>query len=391
MAVPFYELRVGSEATWRRRVEASDLDSFAHLSGDHNPLHIDAEYARRQGFRGRVAHGMLISAYLSRVLGTELPGPGVFWLSQQTRFLLPVYPGDEIQIVVRVAHKSDALRTLVLETVVKNERDETVLHGEAKVMVLEQPSNRTWRDTVALVTGSSRGIGAAIAFALGRQGAKVAVHYHQRRDAAEDVVAAIRAAGGEADCWAADLLTAVGPRNLAQAISARWGPIHVLVNNASPPIHRRPAAEVEVADLEYFWRAYVESPWRLVKEVLPGMRSAFGGRIVQILTSALTGSPPADLAAYLSAKSALWSLSKALAVDLAPHGITVNAVSPSAVLTDQWADLPESHRRAMAQRTPMKVLASESDVANSVVYLASPESRYVTGQNILLAGGEQMS
>jgi 3-oxoacyl-[acyl-carrier protein] reductase len=257
-------------------------------------------------------------------------------------------------------------------------------------MVLEQSSGRSWEETVVLVTGSSRGIGAAIALAFGRKRARVAVHYHSRRDSAEEVVAGVHAAGGQARTFAADLLQSEGPPALVAAVREHWGDIHVLVNNASPPIRRTSPSQLAVADLDFFWNAYVRSTWLLTQQVLPGMKSSGFGRIVQILSSAVAGTPPADLAGYVAAKSGLWGLSKALAVDLAPHGITVNAVSPSAVMTDQWDDVPDSHRRAMALRSPMRTLASPTDVANAVTYFASPEARYLTGQNVLLTGGEVM-
>ncbi len=135
-AKPFAELKQGDTVRWRHEVTADEVDSFARLSGDVNPLHLDDAFGRQHGFRGRVVHGALMSAFISRVLGTELPGPGCLWLSQTMRFARPVYIADPIEVVVRVVHKSESLRTLVLETTVENLRGETVLEGEAKVAVL---------------------------------------------------------------------------------------------------------------------------------------------------------------------------------------------------------------------------------------------------------------
>jgi acyl dehydratase len=132
----FEELRQGEIVRWRHAVTAEEVESFAQLSGDRNPLHLDDAFSRQHGFRGRVVHGGLVSAFISRILGTELPGPGCLWLSQNMRFTRPVYVADPIEVIVRVIHKSEALRTLVLETTVQNLRGETVLVGEAKVSVL---------------------------------------------------------------------------------------------------------------------------------------------------------------------------------------------------------------------------------------------------------------
>jgi len=134
----FAELKQGDTVRWRHEVTVEEVDAFARLSGDVNPLHLDGAFAEQRGFHGRVVHGALVTAYISRMLGTELPGPGCLWLSQTTRFAQPVYIGEPIEVVVRVTHKSESLRMLVLETTVQNPRGETVLSGEAKVTVLPQ-------------------------------------------------------------------------------------------------------------------------------------------------------------------------------------------------------------------------------------------------------------
>lgn len=134
----FAEVNQGDTVRWRHEVTAEEVDAFAQLSGDVNPLHLDDAFGRRYGFRGRVVQGALVSAFISRVLGTELPGPGCLWLTQSVRFTRPVYIADPIEVVVRVVHKSESLRTLVLETTVENLRGETVLVGEVKVSVPPQ-------------------------------------------------------------------------------------------------------------------------------------------------------------------------------------------------------------------------------------------------------------
>jgi 3-oxoacyl-[acyl-carrier protein] reductase len=386
----FDELGEGVRASWLHEVTAEEVDSFARLSGDVNPLHMDDRFARRQGFAGRVVHGMLVNAFISRMLGVELPGPGVLWLSQSTRFLLPVHIGDRIEVAVEVVHRSTATRSLVLETVVRKAGGETALTGEAKVMMLGQVPAIPWPEAVAVVTGASRGIGAAIALALGGQGAGVVVNFCTRREQAEEVVAAIHAVGGRALAVQGDVGTEQGAEAVASAAIDRFGAVHILVNNASPRIQGKPFLETSWRDMDLYWSTYVRSAFLLSQRLAPGMKGRGHGRIVNILSSAMFGTPPPAMSAYVAAKSALWGLSRAMAVELAPHGITVNAISPSAVATEQWRDAPESRLRAMAMRNPMRGMASPDDVANAVVYLAGDQGRFVTGQNLMLAGGEVM-
>jgi 3-oxoacyl-[acyl-carrier protein] reductase len=386
---PFGQLVEGTSVSWSHTVTEADVDAFAALSGDDNPLHLDERFARQNGFRTRVAHGMLVGAFISRVLGTLLPGPGVLWLSQTMRFRRPVYVGEEIEVSGRITHRSEALRTLVLDVSVRT-ADEVVLTGEAKVMMLQTVQEVAWEEMTAVVTGSGRGIGAAVARALGAKGVGVVVNYRQDATSAEGVAAAIRESGGRAEVVQADVATVDGARSLAAAALDAFGRIDVLVNSATPSIDRKPLLELEWVEVERYWQTYVQSGFTLMQACVPGMRERGFGRIVHLLTTAMWGVPPAGTAGYVAAKSGLWGLAKAAAAELAPHGITVNAVSPSAVMTDQWEHTPENRRRGLALRIPAQRLASPEEVAETIVYLAGPGAGYVTGANFPVAGGEVM-
>ena len=389
-ARPFAQLEEGESVSWRHTVAAEEVEAFVSLSGDDNPLHLDDVFARQNGFRGRVVHGMLLGAFLSRVLGTLLPGPGVLWLAQTMRFQRPVYVGEAITIDVRITHKSEDLRTLVLETTVHTGEGEVALTGEAKAMMLQTVQTVPWNEMVAVVTGSGRGIGAAVARALGAKGARVVVNYRDRAESAEAVVGEIASAGSEAVSIRADVSTPEGAAELAAAALKRFGRVDVLVNNATPPIERKPLLELEWEEVDRYWQTYVQSAFTLARELVPGMRERGFGRIVHVLTTAMWAAPPPDVAGYVAAKSGLWGLAKVMAVELAPLGITVNAVSPSAVMTEQWDDVSDSRRRALTLRIPARRLPSAEEVAETVVYLASNEAAYVTGTNFPIAGGEVM-
>ena len=387
---PFATLGEGETVTWRHTIQPEEIDAFTALSGDDNPLHVDDAFARRHGFRGRVAHGMLVGAFLSRVLGTLLPGPGVLWLSQSFRFQRAFHAGETIDVTVRIAHKSESLRTLVLETTVRTESGAIGLTGEAKVMMLQTVQVVPWEEMVVVVTGAGRGIGAAVARAFGAKGASVVVNYRERAQAAEQVVASIAADGAQAVAVAADVATPEGASALAAAALDRFGRVDVLVNNATPSIDRKPLLELEWDEIDTYWQTYVQSVFSLARSFIPGMRERGFGRIVNVLTTAMWGAPPPGTGGYVAAKSGLWGLAKVMAVELAPLGITVNAVSPSAVMTEQWDSTSDSRRRALGLRIPAQRLPSPEEVAATVVYLAGPEAAYVTGANFPVAGGEVM-
>jgi 3-oxoacyl-[acyl-carrier protein] reductase len=295
-----------------------------------------------------------------------------------------------VEVAVRITHKSPALRTLVLETAISNDREETLMTGEAKVMMVGEGTAVPWTDLVAVVTGGSRGIGAAVARGLGERGARVVVNYHQSQEAAEEVVESIIAAGGQATAVKADVSSAGDATRLGEAALEAYGRVDAVINNATPPIDRKPFEELSWAEADAYWRAYVQSPFLLAKQVLPGMKERGFGRFVHLLTTAMWGTPPPNLTGYVAAKSGLWGLAKSMAVELAPFGITVNAVSPSAVMTDQWTDQPESRRRALALKIPSQRLASPQEVAAAVMFLIGADGAYINGANLPVAGGEVM-
>ncbi|WP_341466998.1 MaoC family dehydratase [Desulfofundulus salinus] len=134
----FEQIQVGDRASFSKTVTESDITLFAGITGDLNPLHVDAEFARQTVFGGRIAHGMLTGGLISAVLGTRLPGPGTIYLSQSLQFLRPVYPGDTITAEVEVIEKVPRKNRLRLRTTCHNQKGEQVLDGEAVVMLKEE-------------------------------------------------------------------------------------------------------------------------------------------------------------------------------------------------------------------------------------------------------------
>jgi 3-oxoacyl-[acyl-carrier protein] reductase len=397
--VPFADIRaieVGAEATCRLTVSVADVEAFARLSHDTNPLHIDSTVARGYGFSRPVAHGMLALSAISRLIGTELPGPGSLWVSQELQFIGPVLVGDRLKASVRVEQVSKSAGIVALRTEVSNEESgAAVLTGKAKVKILERRQESATetsavRDRVAVVTGGSRGLGEAIALGLGRAGLKVVVHFHERREASDAVVEAITRAGGEATPCQADLRDPGQYQRFFDEARAAFGRIDVLVNNATPLIERRPAQEWCWEDFLPYLHVYVGSTFTLSKLAIPDMKARNYGRIINVLGASACGVPPPRLAPYITAKSALAGLSRALAVELGPFGITVNTVAPSMLVTDQSAGVGDRARLLAASQNPMRRLAEVGDVAGVVAFLASDAACYITGATIPVSGGEVM-
>jgi 3-oxoacyl-[acyl-carrier protein] reductase len=390
----FASIVPGAEIRLRRQFTAEAIDAFARISGDDNPLHVDEAFAARTRFGKRVAHGMLSAAYVSSIIGTQLPGAGALWFQQEFEFLVPVLVGDEIEFVVKVEHKSAATRTLVIGIVATNQNGTVVLKGQGRVMVLEDSSARAAESAgphVALVTGASRGIGAAIAVALGALGHRVIVNFHRNDAKARDVASAIHAAGGQAMTFAADVTDAAAVSRMVADAESRFGaPVDVLVNNASGPTQQKPLLDMEWADLTAHLDTQVKGAFNCIKCVAPGMAARGAGHIINIGSTHAWGVPPASLAGYVAAKSALAALTRSAAVELGPKGIRVNMVSPGMTETDLIADVPERMRKVLAMQTPLRRLALPDDVAGVVAALVSPAGAFIHGADIPVSGGAAM-
>ncbi len=126
---------IGEEATLTKTFSIDDIEDFARISDDHNPIHLDEEYAANSFFKSRLVHGILVSGLISAVLGTQLPGPGAIYLSQNLRFCAPVFPGDTITAKVKVSEWDEVKGRVTLATEATNQQNTTVITGEAKLVM----------------------------------------------------------------------------------------------------------------------------------------------------------------------------------------------------------------------------------------------------------------
>ncbi|MGE8495923.1 MAG: 3-oxoacyl-ACP reductase family protein [Pseudomonas sp.] len=248
---------------------------------------------------------------------------------------------------------------------------------------MSQISSRTLTDSVALIQGGSRGIGAAIAQRLAREGAAVAITYVSSPDKAADVVRAIEAAGGRALAIQADSADADAVRNAVSRTVAHFGRLDILVNNAGV-LAIAPLEEFSLEDFDRTVAVNVRSVFVAIQEAARHMTS--GGRIITIGSTNADRVPFAGGGVYAMSKSAIVGLTKGLARDLGPRGITVNNVQPGPVDTDmnpENSDFADSLKGLMA----IDRYGRAEEIAAFVAYLAGPEAGYITGANLTIDGG----
>jgi 3-oxoacyl-[acyl-carrier protein] reductase len=243
------------------------------------------------------------------------------------------------------------------------------------------------RETVALITGGNTGIGRAVALAYAQEGADVAIGYVEREDEARALVEEVERRGRRALAVRADVTVEAEVQGLVRGVVERLGRIDVLVNNAGI---QRPQAitEMTVADWDRMIGVHMRGAFLCCREVAAHMIPRKTGRII-VLTSQLAYIGRPRYTAYSAAKGGLLTFTRALAQELAPHGILVNSVSPGLIDTG-FDPLPEDVKRAHAASLPLKRLGTPDDLVGAFVFLASDESRYFCGQTLHPNGGEIM-
>jgi 3-oxoacyl-[acyl-carrier protein] reductase len=243
---------------------------------------------------------------------------------------------------------------------------------------------------VALVTGASRGLGAAIAGKLADCGARTAVNYLDSPEKAQHVVEQICQSGGIAEGFKADVRDEQEITSLVGQVQRRFGPVDILVINATGP---QPFLAIE----ELTWQScldqlefFVKSPVLLVKAVVGSMKERRSGRIINI-GSEIFERGVARFSNYVSAKGAQLGLTRSWAMELAPWQITVNLVAPGWIPTERHAGDPQEAKDAYAAAVPLGHMGVADDVANAVSFLASDEAGFITGQKLSVNGGNSLA
>ena len=242
---------------------------------------------------------------------------------------------------------------------------------------------------VAIVTGSSRGIGKAIAERFAAEGAKLTVNWAGRERDAKAVVDGINSRGGEALSIGADVSSSADVKKLVRATVDRFGRIDILVNNAGVMVGK-PVLETTEEDWDRTIDVNLKGAYLCSKEVAPIMLGQEAGKIIMMSSNSGLYHPSAmKFTEYVVSKAGMNGLTKALALALGPH-ITVNAICPGWIKTDMIADTdPEVEQRILAE-TALRRWGTTDDVAGAAVFLASSEADFITGELLIVAGGRGM-
>ena len=239
---------------------------------------------------------------------------------------------------------------------------------------------------VALVTGSSKGLGKAMAFALGAAGAKVAFNYANDQAWAERTFTEYRAQGHAGGLYRASVIDEGEVNRMVADIGRDLGGVDILVVNATPAQPLKPIEQYDWAFYQQMLDFFVKSPYLLTRAVLPHMKARKSGRIINI-TSEVFNRGVAPFSAYVAAKGAQVGWSRSMANELAPFGITVNMIAPGWIPVERHANDPEHEKEAYRRLIPMARWGIPEDCGGAAVFLASDAASFITGQDLHVNGG----
>jgi len=385
------ELRAGLEAEFEREITEDDVAAFARLSGDCNPLHVDPAYARETRYEGRIVHGAFQVGLASALLGMHLPGRSVLLGSVNARFMAPLYypcrvrvhgeirawnlenRAGQLNVVVQDTRSMVPTAEITMAFTLHEKRDAEEPSPPAAVPTIEAPGQR-----VILVTGASGGLGAAITADLARD--HTVVGTIRARELPEPLnthpnVVPLRLDFERAG-WQDALRDALAGRPLYGVVHAAW-----------PGAPRGGLLQVhdEILRSQVFFATTVTVG---LARALYALVGPDGGRLVALGSLAGRTKPALPLGAYSLAKATLEHTVALLAPELARKRVAINAVCPSYVPVGINREGDDRARKREAAHVPMGRLCTPNDVASIVRYLLLPQSAFLSGQSIVLSGGQ---
>jgi 3-oxoacyl-[acyl-carrier protein] reductase len=387
------DLYVGQKESISQTVSFQMIHDYAKMSGDDNPLHVDQKFAQENLSTDVVAHGMITSALISRIIGTRLPGPGSLWISQEIEFSGAVHPGDVITGTIEIQKVYEKDQVVEASTVVLNQKGETVLRGKGRIRIpskkvqLEEPKLAQEADYQAVVLGASSSVGLAIIEKLSLSGIPVTATYSTRPDMLQEkaneahvkarTIDLVRYTAGD-NSTLRDLMGALEKNPTSPVIVIQCSSISPAENSV---INLSKSGLQKRLETELFGLANV------VEQLMPEMKRINFGRIVHISSTAGKGPNSLGWSEYVIGKSATEAYIRAIAFETGSFGVTANIIQPGLMDSGMGAGLPPRKKLSISNQTPINRLITPRDIANTTSFLVSNDSAGITGQTLVVDGG----
>jgi 3-oxoacyl-[acyl-carrier protein] reductase len=389
----YLKINLGDTASITHTITNSDIQKFVELSGDDNRLHVDEEFANKTSFKKPIAHGMIGASFISTIIGTKIPGDGALWYSQNLEFLLPIRAGDKLKIIATVIKKIDRQNSIELQTDILNQYKQKVTTGVAKVKIIEdvsQEDSSINNEKTVLIVGATGGIGSQTARTLAKEGYSLILHYYSNKTQAKILKKELEVlTDKKIIIIKANILKDSDISDMVSEINRYFRNISAFVNASTLHFGNIKLENMEWSDISSQIDINIKSNFNIVQNIMPLMQENKYGKIVFMTTQA-TEQYNSEWLHYITSKSALNGFAKALAAELAPKGIRVNLVSAGMTNTNLISDIPEKVKLITAARTPLRRLAEPQDIADTISYLVSEKSDFLTGETIRVNGGQVM-
>jgi len=254
---------------------------------------------------------------------------------------------------------------------------------------MEQERLKPLSGKVILITGASRGIGAAAAKRVAQWGASVVINYHKNGERALEVLREVEKEGARGMLFQADVTQKEQVEEMGRAVREKFSGVDVLVNNAYFPFEVNPLHQISWEGLEKATHHELAAFYNCTRAFIPAMTERKKGKII-VVSSRLAQQPLPRMGAYAAAKAALEAMANTMAIELGPVGITVNVVTPALTLTDASDIMPEEFKERVRKSRPLQKHLYPEDVAGAIAFLASDEADMLTGSHILITGGSHL-
>jgi 3-oxoacyl-[acyl-carrier protein] reductase len=394
------DISVGDSQYFFHTVRKAEIDAFALLSGDDNPLHIDREFSQRQGNKDVVGHGMLTMALVSRLIGTRLPGRGSTWTNQQFEFLSAVYPDDTLKISGTVLKVFQNRAIVEMEFLVENQNKKKILQGVGNVKVPEGDPFSAEKEklefnaespTSAIVIGASGSLGLDIFEKLAKRGISTIGTFRSSPNELENHVEKFSQNGLKCSTIKFDSALPESLGDLTEQIRNLTHPPTILVNCSSLPPSGVKVTDLYYESLEAQFKSEIFGLLEIFKLLQAGMIKNQFGRVISIGSTATIGRAEIGWSAYLMAKSASAQLIKSIAAENGAYGITANTITPGLSRQGMGAYFPKQATLVAQAETPSHRLVNHEDVADLVEFLALGSSQSINGHEFVIDAGRTMS
>jgi 3-oxoacyl-[acyl-carrier protein] reductase len=381
--------QVGDLRTIDHKFTAKDIYAFAALTGDTNPIHVDANFAKSTATGGQVVHGIFAASFISTLIGVHIPGAGALWHSFEVNWRRPIRIGEEIRFEARIVSIHQSTGSLELGVSgVHLASGEICLEGTAKVISMSE-ERKVQRGELSgkrvLITGGSGEIGRVIARRLAEEGCRIVLwgrDFDRLKQVADECGSSFEG------LHSVDLLDAESIDKSLEA-TLNGSPVDFFIHAACPPLgysdfgslnyHKDLADHLTISAIAFA---------RISDRCLKSMPK--GGAIIGILTQAIIDTPPLKMSAYTAGKLAAWGIIKSIALEYGPSGIRCNALSPGLVNSPLVSDVPVRIKQVEAAINPLRRLCTAEDIAEVVKFLCGPDSAFINGANIPVTGGTRM-